>query len=184
MGSNPTPSAAPGHTIQRMSWADDFFAVWQRAWETGSDEVMRHVTDDIEYWDVTLHEPLRGADAYRDYVDGFFAAFSEIEWSLREPVIAAGDRVAEPWRCRCLNSGPLWIGLPASGRRLETIGTDIFEFRDGKVCREHSFYDVTSSLRQLGVMPGRDGLGERMMLGAAGLGIRARRLIPGAQGKN
>jgi steroid delta-isomerase-like uncharacterized protein len=167
-----------------MGWADDFFETWQRAWETGTEAVMEHVADDIEYWDVTLAEPLRGAEAYREYVDGFFAAFSDVEWSLREPVITDSllpgqGRVTEPWRCRCLNSGPLWIGLPASGRRLETVGTDIFELRDGKVIREHSFYDVAGSLRQLGVMPSQGGIGERLTMGAAGLGIRARRAIPG-----
>ena len=161
--------------------AEEFFQVWQRAWETGTDEVMKHVTEDITYWDVTLEQPIRGAEDYRPYVDGFFRAFTEIEWSMREPVMAEADgaRVIEPWRCRCLNSGPLWIGLPATGRRLETIGTDIFEFRDGKVCREHSFYDVTSSLRQLGLWPAQDSLAERVTMGAAGLGVRARRLVGG-----
>jgi steroid delta-isomerase-like uncharacterized protein len=158
-------------------WADGFFATWQRAWETGTEAVLEHVCDDIEYWDVTLDAPLRGRDAYARYVDGFFAAFTEITWTLREPVIEEGPRVAEPWRCRALNSGPLWIGLPASGRRLETIGTDIFEFRDGKVCREHSFYDVTDSLRQLGLWPGRGTAAERGAFGAAGLAMQARRRL-------
>ena len=168
--------------MKDVNWADEFFAVWQRAWATGTEAVLEHVTDDIEYWDVTLAEPLRGRDAFSTYVDGFFRAFSEIEWTMREPVIPAGDRVAEPWRCRCVHSGPLWIGLPATGRRLDTQGTDIFEFREGKVCREHSFFDVTENLRQLGVMPGRDGPGERAMLGAAGAGVRARRAIARLRG--
>ena len=119
--------------------ADAFFRDWQAAWSTDTDAVMAHVSEDIEYWDATLAGPIRGHSAYAEYVQGFFTAFSEIEWSLREPVIEEGGRVAEPWRCRALNSGPLWIGLPATGKRLETTGTDIFEFRDGKVCREHSF---------------------------------------------
>lgn len=158
-------------------WADDFFVRWQRAWADGADAVMDHVTDDVEYWDVTLPEPLHGRDQYRTYVDGFFTAFSEIQWSLREPVIEEGDRVTEPWRCRALNSGPLWIGLPATGRRIETVGTDIFEFRDGKVCREHSFYDVTSSLRQLGLWPEQGSGLERATVSVAGLAIQARREI-------
>jgi len=158
-------------------WANDFFATWQRAWTTGTEAVLEHVTDDIEYWDVTLTEPLRGRDAYARYVDGFFAAFTEITWSLREPVITEGDRVAEPWRCTALNSGPLWIGLPATGRRLTTIGTDLFAFRDGKVRREHSFYDVTDSLRQLDLWPGLGSTAERAAFGAAGMAIAARRLL-------
>ena len=160
------------------TWADEFFAVWQRAWESGDpDAVLAHVTDDVEYWDATLAEPLRGRDAYRGHVAAFFAAFTEIEWSLREPVLAEGARVTEPWRCRARNTGPLWIGLPATGRALETIGTDIFEFRDGRVCREHSFYDVTSSLRQLGLWPPIGSPAERATLGLAGAGIRARRAL-------
>jgi len=156
-------------------WADGFFSEWQQAWSTETSAVMAHVTDDIEYWDATLAEPIRGATAYSDYVDGFFAAFSEIEWSLREPVIQEGERVAEPWRCRALNSGPLWIGLPATGKRLETTGTDIFEFRDGKVCREHSFYDVQSSMRQLGLWPNQGGAVEKATISVAGLAVTARR---------
>jgi steroid delta-isomerase-like uncharacterized protein len=160
-----------------MTWADDFFVTWQRAWATSTEAVLEHVTDDIEYWDVTLDAPLHGRAAYARYVDGFFAAFSDIEWSLREPVIAQGDRVTEPWRCQARNSGPLWIGLPASGRRIDTIGTDIFAFRDGKVCREHSFYDVAANLRQLGLWPAIGSGSERALMGAAGVGLRARRLI-------
>lgn len=168
-----------------MNWADEFFETWQRAWATGTDEVMKHVTNDVEYWDVTTPEPIRGAEAYRSYVDGFFEAFTQIEWSLREPVIAEAGaaegegRVTEPWACTTLNSGPLWIGLPATGRRLSTVGTDIFEFRGNKVCREHSFYDVTDSLRQLGLMPAQGGIAERLTMGAAGVGVRARRMLPG-----
>jgi steroid delta-isomerase-like uncharacterized protein len=160
-----------------MGWADDFFVTWQAAWATGTEAVLEHVTDDVEYWDVTLAAPLHGRDAYARYVDGFFTAFSEIRWSLREPVIAQGDRVTEPWRCEAVNSGPLWIGLPASRKRLDTIGTDIFQFRDGKVCREHSFYDVAANLRQLGLWPAIGSVAERGLMGAAGLGLHARRIV-------
>jgi len=158
-------------------WADEFFRDWQKAWNTGTEAVLEYVTDDIEYWDVTLEQPIRGRDAYATYCDGFFAAFTELDWTMREPVIHEGERVAEPWAFRGLNSGPLWIGLPATGRRLESKGTDIFEFRDGKVCREHSFYDVTSNLRQLGLWPGIGSIGERLVMGAGSSAVHANRLI-------
>ncbi len=158
-------------------WADSFFTTWQRAWSTSTEAVLEHVTDDVEYWDPTLTEPLRGRDAYARHVDGFFTAFTEIAWSLREPVVAEGDLVAEPWRCTALNSGPLWIGLPATHRRLTTTGTDIFQFRDGRVCREHSFYVVTSSLRELGLWPGLGSTTERAAFGVAGVAIEARRRL-------
>ncbi|MGA1212827.1 MAG: nuclear transport factor 2 family protein, partial [Solirubrobacterales bacterium] len=68
-------------------WSDDFFCTWQKAWNTGTDAVLEYVTDDIEYWDVTLAEPIRGKARYADYCDGFFAAFSELNFTMREPVI-------------------------------------------------------------------------------------------------
>mgnify|MGYP000969140218 CR=1 FL=1 len=101
-------------------WADDFFVEWQRAWGTGTEAVLEFVTDDIEYWDVTLPEPIRGREAYAGHCDNFFTAFTECEWSLREPVICEGDRVTEPWAFTGLNSGPIWIGLPATGLRRVT----------------------------------------------------------------
>lgn len=160
-------------------WADGFFRDWQAAWNTGTDAVLEYVTDDIEYWDVTLAEPIQGVEAYASHCNGFFTAFTELDWTMREPVIHEGDRVAEPWAFRGLNSGPIWIGLPATGKYLESKGTDIFEFRDGKVCREHSFYDVASNLRQLGLWPEIGSLSERLAMGAGSGVVHANRLIGG-----
>ena len=64
-------------------WADEFFRNWQIAWNTGTAEVLAYVTDDIEYWDVTLEQPIRGREAYAKHCDGFFAAFSQLDWSMR-----------------------------------------------------------------------------------------------------
>ena len=164
-------------------WSDEFFRVWQKAWNTGTDAVLEYVTDDIEYWDVTLAEPIRGKARYADYCDGFFAAFSELNFTMREPVIHEGDRVAEPWAFTVVNTGPLWIGLPATGRPIETEGTDIFEFRDGKVCREHSYYDVLNSLRQLGLWPDIGSRQEQVALGAGGLFLQWRRTLGDLAGR-
>ena len=164
--------------IARMSeWADDFFKTWQNAWSTSTDEVMQYVTDDIEYWDVTLPAPIFGRDAYAEHCDNFFTAFTECRFTCREPVIHEGDRVTEPWAFTGLNSGPLWIGLPATGKRLVSEGTDIFEFRDGKVCREHSNYDVLGNLRSLGLWPEIDSRTESVAMTLGGAALNARKAI-------
>jgi len=160
-------------------WADDFFVDWQKAWNTGTEAVLEYVTDDIEYWDVTLDEPLRGIQEYAQHCDRFFTAFTECDWTMREPVIhePKTDRVTEPWAFKGLNSGPIWIGLPATGRRIETKGTDIFEFRDGKVCREHSFYDVVGNLRQLGLWPGIGSSAESVVMSLGGAAVNGRNAL-------
>lgn len=158
-------------------WAEEFFNRWQKAWSTGTGAVLGHVTDDIEYWDVTMDEPIRGREEYGRYCDGFFEAFTECEFSKREPLIHEGDRITEPWAFKGVNTGPLWIGLPATGRPVETHGTDIFEFRDGKVCREHSYYDVLSSLRQLGLWAPIGSRAEGAAMGLGGAVVRGKRAI-------
>jgi steroid delta-isomerase-like uncharacterized protein len=158
-------------------WADEFFRKWQEAWGTGTEAVLEYVTDDIEYWDVTLPEPIHGIDAYAAHCDNFFTAFPNGTWSMREPVICEGNRVTEPWAFTGVNSGPIWIGLPATGKLLESQGTDIFEFRDGKVCREHSFYDVVGNLRALGLWPGIGSRTEGVAMAAAGAAIRGAGLL-------
>jgi hypothetical protein len=92
-------------------------------------------------------------------------------------VVHEGSRVAEPWAFTGLNSGPLWIGLPASNERIETAGTDIFEFRDGRVCREHSYYDVVGSLRQLGLWPAIGSRTEGAAMAVGGAAVRGRRAL-------
>lgn len=157
-------------------WAEEFFSEWQKAWSTGTAEVLEHVTDDIEYWDVTLAEPIRGKEAYGRYCDAFFEAFTG-EFSKREPLIHEGDRVTEPWAFSGVNTGPIWIGLPATGRKVETHGTDIFEFRDGKVCREHSYYDVLSTLRQLGLWAPIGSRAEGAAMGVGSAVVRGRKAV-------
>lgn len=159
------------------AWAEGFFVDWQKAWNTGTEAVLEYVTRDIEYWDVTLAEPIHGIEAYAEYCDGFFKAFPEPHWTMREPVIHEGDRVTEPWAFSGVNSGPLWIGLPATGKFLETKGTDIFEFREGKVCREHSFYDVVGNLRNLGLWPGFDTRAESAVMALGGAALKGRRAL-------
>ena len=85
--------------------------------------------------------------------------------------------MTEPWAFTGVNAGPLWIGLPATGKTLVTEGTDIFEFRDGKVCREHSYYDVLASLRQLGLWPGIGTRQEQVAMGLGGLVLRGQKTV-------
>jgi steroid delta-isomerase-like uncharacterized protein len=139
-------------------WSDEFFEKWRRAWNTSTEDVMDLVTDDIEYWDPTLLEPVTNIQDYACRLDRFFGSISEPLWIPAGPVIfdevdERHARASEPWSFTGLHTGKLWTGHPASGRRVTTEGVDVYEFRDGLVCRQYSYFDVLDSLRQLGVEP-------------------------------
>ena len=136
-------------------WSDFFFKQWREAWNTRTEDIMDLVTDDIEYWDPTLAEPITNIQDYAVRLDRFFSTISEASWTLRSPVIFDEEegRASESWAFTGVNTGDLWTGHKATGRRVETIGTDVFEFRDGQVCKQYSYFDVLESLRQFGLQP-------------------------------
>jgi|GEM_PF-885765 len=139
-------------------WSDEFFVKWRAAWNTSTEDIMDLVTDDIEYWDPTLASPVTNIQDYAVRLDRFFNSMSDANWTLRDSVIFeefedGTARASESWAFTGLNTGPLWTGDAASNKRVESIGADIYEFRDGLVCRQYSYFDVLESLRQLGVAP-------------------------------
>jgi len=52
-------------------------------------------------------------------------------------------------------------GFAPTGRRWELDGGDFYEYRDGRVCKVRSPYDVLSASRQLGLLPAAGGRAER-----------------------
>lgn len=139
-------------------WSDEFFEKWRNAWNTRTEDVMDLVTDDIEYWDPTLMGPITNIQDYAVRLDRFFEAMSDARWRhsfppIYEEIDEHTGRASETWTLTGVNTGDLWTGHPATGRSIETQGVDVYEFRDGKVCRQYSYFDVLESLRQLGVEP-------------------------------
>jgi len=56
-------------------------------------------------------------------------------------------------RLRATHGGP-YGGLAATGRRVEGVGCNIVEVRDGRIIAERDYWDDLSILRQLGAFPG------------------------------
>jgi len=139
-------------------WSDEFFEKWRNAWNTRTEDVMDLVTDDIEYWDPTLMDPITNIQDYAVRLDRFFEAMSDARWAhtfppIYEEIDEHTGRASETWTLTGINTGDLWTGHAATGRSILTQGVDVYEFRDGKVCRQYSYFDVLESLRQLGVEP-------------------------------
>lgn len=116
------------------------------------------VTDDIEYWDPTLARPVTNIQDYAVRLDRFFNSISDVSWTQRDSVIFeefedGTARASESWAFTGTNTGTLWTGDEASNKTVEAIGADVYEFRDGLVCKQYSYFDVLESLRQFGVAP-------------------------------
>jgi steroid delta-isomerase-like uncharacterized protein len=65
-------------------------------------------------------------------------------------VLAEGDLVAARWVTRGTHRGE-FLGLPASGRRVEVTSSGVFRVEAGKVAESWDHFDALGLLGQLGV---------------------------------
>jgi ketosteroid isomerase-like protein len=93
------------------------------------------------------------AAAARAYNEQYLRAFSDLHFRV-EREVNAGDVQVVLWEATGTHDGPLTLptgDVPATGRRGRVRGVFICEWRDGRVCREESFWNQIELLQQLGL---------------------------------
>lgn len=112
--------------------------------------------DDIVWLDTGSPQPLKGKDALRQYLQGWFTAFPDIQITVTNRVVTE-DQVASELDFTGTNSGPLQLApgatIPATGRKVNGKGTYFVRFKDGKAVEVHSYPDLAGMMMQLGLMP-------------------------------
>src|SRR4051812_27632183 len=88
-----------------------------------------------------------GAEAAKEFAAGFRQALPDVELEHVDTV-AAGDKVAIRWTVQATHQGE-FIGVPATGRRLNFRGIDIIHLRDGQIAEVWIETDNLSVLRQM-----------------------------------
>lgn len=93
----------------------------------------------------------QGAEEIGKLFAAMFAAFPDFHVDIEEQ-IAEGDKVVTHKRVSGTNLGE-FMGIPATGKRVEFHVIDIFRVVDGK-CTDHwSVIDYLSMMQQLGLIP-------------------------------
>ena len=106
--------------------------------------------------DFVEHEEAPGLPATKEGVltlfHGYRAAFPDLRMTV-EDVIAQGDKSVARVTTTGTQTGA-WMGMPASGRKVEVHLIDIMRFDDeGRICEHWGVMDMLSMLQQLGVVP-------------------------------
>ncbi len=107
--------------------------------------------------DLVEHEELPGIPPTKDGVLQFFrmnlAAFSDFRMDP-EDVLTSGDKVVVRARVTGTNDGE-FMGMPATGRRIDVQAIDIVRFGDDGLAQEHwGVWDAMGMMEQLGVAGG------------------------------
>ena len=120
---------------------------------------------------------LRGRDAIREFYGEMFRAFPDFEINVKQII---GDDVgaAVRWVASGTFTGSPFQGIQPTGRRIELRGVDYMEISDGLIAKNTIFYDGAEFARQIGMLPARDTVGERLLLAAFNARVRLRFVRP------
>jgi predicted ester cyclase len=113
---------------------------------------------DIRF-EYSLHAPLRGRDAVRDFAAEFRAAFPDLAFGGTADLIAEGDYVVGQWIGGGTHTGDPMTDLPLgglakpnTGKTMRFTGITILKVENGMITEEVGLDDGVSVLRQLGLI--------------------------------
>jgi steroid delta-isomerase-like uncharacterized protein len=119
-----------------------------------SDPATRERYFDLYDPDCVLHgypgvEP--GIASVRAFYHAFWAAFPDVAIAA-DDMLEQGDKLACRFTCRATHDGA-FMGVPATGKRIEFSGITILQFRNGRCVERWSQADFLSVLQQIGAIP-------------------------------
>ena len=147
----------------------DVLGRWYAAWNAHDvDAVSALLTDDVRYEDPAAHaDVLEGRRAVEEYVSAAFRGLPDLHLEkLEEWVTPGGEVIASYFRITATFSGVAEApGLPPlapTNGRIELLGMDRSEIRDGRLARHQIFWDTGELGRQIGALPPRGSAMERL----------------------
>jgi len=112
------------------------------------------VIDELYAIDFTMHDPSQGdgdLEHFRQYARGVRAGIPDLHIST-DDLIAEGDKVVKRWTARGTHNAD-FMGIPATGSRIEVKGIEIYRIADGKIVEIWGVMDSLGLMQQLGVIP-------------------------------
>jgi steroid delta-isomerase-like uncharacterized protein len=110
------------------------------------------VVDEVAASDLVIHgsQEIHGREAAKQHVAALRAGFPDLHFTV-EDQIAEGDIVVTRWTARGTHNGK-FQSVPATGKEVRLVGTDIDRIVGGKVVECWAHVDELGLMRQLGAI--------------------------------
>ena len=105
----------------------------------------KNFTEDVVI--VTSDGDLVGIDACKEFYLNYLTGFTDIQWTIVD-AFGQGNKLIKHWNFKGKHTGD-FFGIPATGNSLNLSGTTIVTMREGRIAKEHDFFDMKSMLDQL-----------------------------------
>ncbi len=120
---------------------------------------------------------------YREWFGGLFRSIPDFTLEVID-IVAYGERAAVRWRATgTFNGEGKFGGVAPTGAHVQVEGVDFVIVRDGLIEELNGYLNEADMARQFGVLPRRDTLAERVLLGAANAKTAAADLIASWRGR-
>jgi steroid delta-isomerase-like uncharacterized protein len=132
---------------------DEFLAGWNAH---NADRAVAVLSEDAVWQDLSSPEPIRGKAAARQFVEGWFKPFPDLQSVVKNRLVTE-DQVAVELEFTGTNTGPLQLApgapaIPATGKAVKNKGVYFLRIQNGKVAEVHSYPDAAGLMMQLGLM--------------------------------
>lgn len=149
--------------------ASDVLDRWYAAWNAHDlAAISALMTEDVRYEDAGAPRAVvNGRGAVEDYVSALFRGVPDMHLEkLEEWVSLGGSVIASYFRLTATLTGAIDPpGAPAiapTNGAIEFLGMDRSELREGRLARHQIFYDTAENGRQVGLLPRRGTVTERL----------------------
>ena len=136
-------------------------------------------SDDFELFDHAVGAVLEGPQGLHEWLSTFRTAFPDSHAEVITEFVD-GNRVATEHVGQGTHEGPFITPagvIPATGRQVTLRFAEFYVVESGKLHRMTAYYDTTSIMRQLGLLPRAGGRADRAMTGLMAVGARFGRMF-------
>jgi predicted ester cyclase len=125
--------------------------LFEEPWKGNLGVIDEYVDANYVGYDPSMPEPMRGPQAFKEFVQMYLAAFPDGAIKVDEQ-IAEGDTVATRWTGRGTHGGDL-MGIAPTRKQVTVSGLSISKLKNGKLVEDYSNWDTLGMLQQLGAVP-------------------------------
>lgn len=123
----------------------------EEVWGDGDlDLIDEFVAADYVEHNTASPEDLHGPDGYKQNVEMFHGAFSDVTVTT-EQLLAEGDKVVNHYTIDAVHDGP-FMGVEPTGSEVSVTGIALAVFEDGQIVEDWSNVDVFGLMQQLGLV--------------------------------